>query len=239
MTQNSGLTRHNALTSALILSATMLAGGNSAVAQDADYKFDIGVGLGMSGYLGDVNYSNMFRHPGFAGQLSFRYIADTRWTIRGVFTGASISGNTADTSMQLPGGESYSFTSQVYDLGTRAEFNFFGYGIGETYKRLRRWSPYLALGLGATVCAPGGGGVFVAMSVPMAAGVKFKMKPRWNLAAEFCMTWLLGDKADGKHLTDLYGIKSTFLKNNDWHSNITVSISYEFGERCATCHYVD
>ncbi len=229
----------HSLTVAVTLLAALMAGSGRAHAQEEEYKFDLGIGLGMSGYLGDVNYSNMFRRPGFAGQISFRYLADSRWAIRGVLTTASISGNTADTSMQLPDGQHYSFTSQIYDLGARAEFNFFGYGIGETYKRLRRWSPYLALGLGATLSAPGGGNAFAAMSVPMAFGVKFKLRPRWNLATEFCMTWLLGDKADGRDLSDLYGIKSTFLKNNDWHSNLMVSISYEFGKRCVTCHYVD
>lgn len=217
----------------------VVSAGVAAHAQEEEYKFDIGAGVGMSGYLGDVNHSNLFRRPGFVGQLSFRYLIDTRWAIRGLFTTSTIKGNTADTKMVLPDGMHYSFSSQLYDLGARAEFNFFGYGIGETYKRLRRWSPYLSLGLGATVASPGGGGVFACMSVPMAFGVKFKVMPRLNLAAEFCMTYLVGDRADGRNLTDLYQIKSTFLKNNDWNSNLTISISYEFGKRCVTCHYVD
>ena len=44
---------------------------------------------------------------------------------------------------------------------------------------------------------------------------------------------------DGKDLSDLATIKSSFLKNNDWYSRFTVGISYEFGKRCETCHYVD
>ena len=34
-------------------------------------------------------------------------------------------------------------------------------------------------------------------------------------------------------------IKSSFLKNNDWYSRLSVGITYEFGRRCETCHYVD
>lgn len=222
---------------ALLLMLAASAAGFRAMAQEEEYKFDLGVGVGMSGYLGDVNHSNMFRRPGFAAQLGFRYLPDVRWAIRGVFTTAGIRGNTADTKMVLPDGAQYSFTSQVYDLACRAEFNFFPYGIGETYKRLRRWSPYLAVGVGATLATPGGGSPFVAMSVPMAFGFKFKLKPRLNLSAEFSMTYLLGDRAD--NLSDLYHIKSTFLHNNDWHSNLLLSISYEFGKRCVTCHYKD
>ena len=52
-------------------------------AQDVEsYKFDIGASAGMSGYLGDANQSNMFRHPGVAAALTGRYLADERWAAR-------------------------------------------------------------------------------------------------------------------------------------------------------------
>lgn len=206
-------------------------------AQDETYKFDFGGGIGMSGYLGDANESALFKHPGFGAQLSMRYLFDTRWAVRGVLTTASLSGNTADFDNVLPDGAQYSFNSQIYDLGVRGEFNFFAYGIGETYKRLKRWSPYLALGLGVTVASCEG--TSVAMSLPMAFGVKYKLRPRLNLMAEFSMTKVFGDKVDGKELNDLYTIQSSFLKNTDWYSTLMITISYEFGKRCTTCHYVD
>lgn len=206
-------------------------------AQEETYKFDFGVQLGMAGYLGDVNESNMFAKPGFAGGISFRYLADTRWTIRGVFNSYSLSGDSSKFDNVFPGGESYSFKSTAYDLGARLEFNFFPYGIGETYKHLRRWSPYLAVGLGVTYSTCDGQNA-IAPNIPMAFGVKYKLKERWNLGVEFSMTKVFGDKVDGE-LSDLYEIKSSFLKNTDWYSNISVSISYEFGKRCVTCHYVD
>lgn len=210
----------------------------SAMAQEESYKFDAGVSLGMSGYLGDANESNLLKHPGLAASLSFRYLANTRFAIRGLFTTASLSGNTADFGYILPDGKHYNFKSQVYDLGARVEFNFFPYGIGETYKKLRRWSPYLALGVGATMASSNGESCFAA-NIPMALGVKFKLKPRINLGIEFAMTKVFGDKVDGKELTDLYRIESSALKNTDWYSTILFSITYEFGKRCSTCHYVD
>ncbi|MDE6317769.1 MAG: hypothetical protein K2L73_05170, partial [Muribaculaceae bacterium] len=51
------------------------------LAQEETYKFDLGVQLGMDGYLGDVNESNIFANPGFAGGISFRYLPDVRWAI--------------------------------------------------------------------------------------------------------------------------------------------------------------
>ena len=203
-----------------------------------EYKFDIGVGIGMSGYLGDANESNMFAHPGVAFNATFRYLINSRWAIRGMLTGVSLSGSTADMDNVLPEGKVYDFKSSVYDLGARAEFNFFNYGIGETYKRLTRISPYLSLGLGVAM-ASSGGDTSVAMSLPMGFGVKYKLRPRLNLGLEFSMTKVFGDKVDSSELTDLYQIKSSFLKNTDWYSSLMFTVTYEFGKRCVTCHRID
>lgn len=209
-----------------------------AQGQNAPYKFDLGVELGMSGYLGEANTSNLMAHPGFDGELSFRYIGDARWAIRGIFSTFGLSGDSADMTNVLPGGATYKFSSQVYDLSARGEFNFFAYGIGETYKRLRRWSPYLTLGVGVALASVEGH-TYVAPTLPMGLGIKYKVAQRWNLALEFTMTKAFNDHFDGPALAQLNGIKTAFYKNTDWYSRLTIGISYEFGERCETCHYVD
>lgn len=212
----------------------------AAMAQSAPYRYDVGAAIGMTGYLGEANRSSMFKHPGFDGELSFRYLPNVRWAFKGVASVLSLSGNTADISDVLPsvGPEYYDFSTTVYDLGARVEFNFFNYGIGETYKRLRRWTPYLSLGLGVSIASSGGYSP-ASLNIPMGLGVRYKLSPRVNLAAEFTMTKAFGDKIDGPVLNDLNTIKTTFYKNTDWYSRLTVGISYEFGERCETCHYVE
>ena len=207
-------------------------------AQTAPYKFDIGAELGMSGYIGEANSANIFKHPGFTGELSGRYIPNSRFAFRAVFSTLSLKGNTSEMSDVLPGNAVYEFSSQVYELSVRAEFNFFAYGMGETYKRLRRWTPYLALGIGGGICSSGGK-VYAAPTIPMAFGVKFKLRERINLFAEFSMTKSFSDHFDGPELSDLNQIKTAFYRNTDWYSRLTVGISYEFGKRCETCHYVE
>ena len=221
-----------------VLLMVLCAGTSGLEAQSAPYKFDLGVDLGMSGYIGDANRSNFMSHPGFAGELSFRYLPDTRWAIRGIASGVSLSGNTADMSDVLPDGAQYSFSSMVYSLEGRAEFNFFPYGIGETYKRLRRWSPYLTVGLGVCMSSSGGN-TSAAPMIPVGAGVRYKISERWNVGIEFTFTKTFSDHIDGKDLADLNQIKTAFYKNTDWISRLTVGVSYEFGKRCETCHYVD
>lgn len=222
----------------MCLLAGTLQSAAQATAQPETYKFDLGAGIGMSGYLGDANESSLFAHPGVAANLSFRHLLNTRFAVRALLNVASLSGSTADMENVLPGAAVYDFKSTLYDLQARGEFNFFSYGIGETYKRLSRVTPYLALGLGVSM-ASCEGKTFTAMTIPMALGVKYKVRPRLNLALEFSMTKVLGDHADGPDLSDLYLIKSSFIKNTDWYSSIQLSISYEFGERCVECHRLD
>lgn len=228
--------RHH-LPALVVLAAAALCLPVQSRAQSAPYKFDIGADLGMSGYAGDAS-SSFFSHPGFAGSLSFRYIADARWSIRTSLSTFGLSGNTADMGGQLPDGAVYDFTSQVFDLSGRAEFNFFPYGIGETYKRLRRWTPYLALGIGVAM-ASSDGNTAAAFTIPMAFGIRYKVRPRINLSLELSVAKAFSDHFDGKILADLNQIKTAFYKSTDWYSRISVGISYEFGERCETCHYVD
>lgn len=206
-------------------------------ADQTPYKFDAGAGLGISGYAGDASGS-VFSHPGFMGEVTGRYLPNTRWAFRAVFSILTLSGNTANMENVLPGGAQYEFKSQVYDLGLRAEFNFFPYGIGETYKRLKRWTPYLTVGLGGSL-ASCDGSTAGGFNIPMGAGIKFKLKERLNLNVEFTMTKVFSDHVDGPLLSDLTTIKSSFIKNNDWYSRICVGITVEFGKRCETCHYVD
>ncbi len=210
----------------------------SAIGQESPYRFDFGAALGMTGYLGDANNSSLLHSPGFTAELNSRYLLDSRWAFRAVLGVVSLKGNTADMDDVLPDMENYKFSSNVVDLGVRGEFNFLPYGIGETYKALRRISPYITLGIGASLAFSDGSSAF-APNIPVGLGVKFKVTRRMNLSAEFTMTKVFGDKVDGKNLSDLNHIKTDFYKNTDWYSRLTIGFSYEFGERCTTCHYVD
>lgn len=229
---------HRAIAFLVIVAAATSLRCVAATDDVESYKFDIGASLGMSGYLGDANESNLLKHPGFAASLQGRYLFDSRWAVRAQLGMATISGNTAEFANVLPFGEQYSFNATVADLAVKGEVNFFSYGIGETYKRLRRWTPFASVGLGASMSMTDGH-TYAAFSVPMGLGVKYKISRRLNFIAEFSMTKVFGDHLDSAELSDLYRIKSSFLKNTDWYSTITVGLTYEFGPRCSTCNRLD
>lgn len=206
-------------------------------AQEESYRFDLGAGIGIGGYMGDLNESNPFAKPGFTGDIALRYRFDTRWSLATVLGYSRLSGDSRQLASSLPGDIEYSFKSSVIDLSERVEVNFFAFGIGETYKKLRRWSPYLAVGIGLAI-ASCEGSTHAAFTVPLAVGLRYKLRERLNLGLEFSMTKAFGDHLDGD-IADLYQVKSSFLKNTDWFSRLALSVSYEFGLRCPTCHYYD
>ncbi|MDE6161440.1 MAG: porin family protein [Muribaculaceae bacterium] len=221
----------------LAVAAAIAVAARPCASQEAPYRFDIGVDLGMSGYLGEAS-SSIFAHPGFTFDAGVRYIPNARMAFRGELTMQTLSGNTADMKNVLPDMANYDFTATVCALDLRYEFNFLPYGIGETYKRLRRWTPYLTAGIGVCLSSAGGS-TAAAPTLPVGGGVKVKLSKRLNFMAEFTMTKAFCDKLDGDKLHDLNQIKTEFYKNTDWYSRLTIGLSYEFGERCATCHYVD
>lgn len=224
------------MTAAIISLCGVSVASAQAQAPEEPYKFDLGIGIGMNGYLGDINGS-LFHNPGVAASGKFRYRPDTRWAFCGQFSVATLSGDTENLDNVFPGNKQYEFTSTYYDLGARVEFNFFNYGIGETYKKLKRWTPYLGVGAGAGLSTCDGKS-YVAFSLPMAFGIKVKLKPRINAGLEFSMTKVFGDHVDGE-LADLQQIKTSFIRNTDWVAALQLTISFEFGLRCSTCNRLE
>ena len=224
---------------AIIMALLLLTGSFTSrmAAQEADYKWSIGAGLGMSGYIGEYNGNNPFSHPGLAVTATGSYEYNVRWSFACMGTISTVSGNVSSLSGAYPEWMKEKFNSMTGELSFRAEFNFFPYGIGETYKSLKRWTPYLAAGVGFIMAKPKGSSFGIAPELPLAFGVKFKVNKRFNLLAELSFTKTFTDVIDGAK--DIYGISSSWFKNTDWMSALTVGFRYEFGERCATCHYVD
>lgn len=210
-------------------------GGSLANAQE-DYRFDIGGGLGMTGYLGDANSASLFQMPGWDVEVLFRYIINPRLNLKTNFYVGGLRGDSSKMDNVFPEGQNFKFSTTFFELGELFEFHFFNYGMGETYRKLKRWTPYITAGAGVTAWSAGGTGG-AAFTIPLGVGFKYKPALRWNLGLEFLMKKTFSDKLDGPQLADPLGIKSDFMKNTDWYSTLTVTISYEFSKRCAVCHY--
>lgn len=222
----------------LLIILTLLVATVRAVpaAAQEDYRFEAGGGIGMTGYLGDANTANLFKNPGVTGELVFRYMMNPRLALKSNIFAGTMSGDTSQMSDVMPEGGHFKFSTTFFEASELFEFNFFNFGTGEEYRKLRRFTPYIAGGLGLTIWTTDGY-TGAAFTIPFGAGVKFKIKERLNIGAEFLMKKTFSDKLDGPVLDDPHAIKSSFAKNTDWYSTLTVTLTYEFSKRCAVCNY--
>lgn len=203
-----------------------------------DYRYDMGVGLGMTGYLGDANTSNLYQNPSWDANLLFRYIINPRLGLKTNFFVGGLRGNSDQMTNVYPDGKNFKFSTTFYEVSELFEFNFFEYGIGETYRKLKRFTPYITAGVGATLWTVDKK-IYGGFTIPLGIGFKYKVNKRVNLGLEFLMKKVFSDRLDGVSGEDLIAIKSSFVKNTDWYSTLTFSITYEFSKRCAVCNYKD
>jgi len=201
-----------------------------------DYRYEVGAALGITGYLGDVSTSNMYRMPRVAGGGIFRYNLNTRWAFKGNLLYVNLAGDSKNIESKFPHDAQYKFNAHVVDIGGQVEFNFFHFGEGARYKNYKRITPYMVAGLGMELSFANGKTSLGAV-LPLGAGVKFRVKDRLNIGFEFTMRKSFSDKVDG--ITDNYGYNHGFAKNTDWYSVGMFTVTYEFSKRCVKCHYIE
>ena len=215
---------------------TLLLVATASTLAAQDYRYEVGPVVGVSGFLGDVNNSNMYRHPGIVAGGIFRYNINTRMALKANAVYARVGGNSKDIKNKFPHDQEYSFKSSIIDVGAQFEFNFWHFGVGPKYKNMKRIAPYLTAGVGMAGAITGGK-FYVSPVIPLGAGVRFRVKDRLNLGFEFTMRKEFSDKFDG--LSDLYSINHGMAKNTDWYSFAMFTITYEFSKRCTKCHYLE
>jgi len=207
--------------------------------ENTEYLYEVGGMLGGAFYMGDANKSTLFNNTNPTVEALFRYNVNFRVALKANLTWARVSGTTEGLENVFPDHAQASFDKNVIDLGGQAEFNFFPYSDKYKHLNTKRISPYIAIGTGLSV-APGGGDLFFSPYVSLSTGVKYKLKNRINIGAEWSVRKLFSDRLDvtrGNELLDNpYGIESGLLKNKDWYSMLTIGISYDFGLRNCNCN---
>jgi hypothetical protein len=191
-------------------------------------------------YMGDVNKDRPFKalNPAFGGV--FRYNANLRWAMKANLMWGQVSGTTAGLDNVFPDNAQASFSRNLFELGGQMEFNFLPYSDKFAYLNAKRFTPYVLLGLGATL-APGSGRTFVGLNLPIGLGVKYKIKNRLNLGCELSVRKLFGDDFDvtddsNALLDKPYQISGSPLKNNDWYAFMLLSLTWDFGLKCSPCN---
>lgn len=206
---------------------------------ELEYKWDLGGSLGLCYYLGDAN-STPLRGSSVMAAINARRNFNPRMALKTSLSFGRYSGKTKGMYIpKEPGStersEDILFNGNVVDLGTQFELNFWGYGIGPSYKKLSRITPYLLLGFGLTMGFTSDGNCF-GVNFPVGAGIKYKVRRRLNLAFEWSVHFSTVDKLDGVRLSDPYFIKSSGIKNNDAYSFFMLSLSYDISPKLRKCN---
>lgn len=208
------------------------------VTAEEDYRYEIGGDVALTGYTGDASGSWIFASPGVGGALGFAWLPTPRWAFRTNLQVNSVRGNTSKLLETHPGLENFRFSTAMWQIGETAEFNFFAFGSGPAYRKMKRLTPFLTAGLGMALWEAGGK-TQAAPALPLGVGLKFKATRRLNLSVLFSMTKVFSDRLDHPALDDPTGIKSSFIKNTDWCPRLALGLAWEFSKRCETCNYKD
>jgi hypothetical protein len=203
----------------------------SVRAQELEYKMELGGMAGASFYMGDANYSSLYKNTGLGGGLMGRYNFNPRHSLKFNLLCGKISGDAALQNNKFPDMQArkWDFSENVVDLGCQYELGFWGYGTGKGYKGTKRLVPYIQMGLGFTYCAEQ-----LTMNIPIGFGLRYKLKERLNVGLDWTMRFSMSDKLDG--ISDPYSIPGGFTKNKDSYSFTMLYISYDLFPKYRKCN---
>ncbi|MCK9611397.1 MAG: DUF6089 family protein [Bacteroidales bacterium] len=110
------------------------------IAQDF-YRSELGVFIGTSYYLGDLNPSKHFLQSKLAYGIVYRYNITPRWALKvNAFLG-KLEGD--DAVSKANEDRNLRFRSHIFDFSTQIEFNFLPYITGDKQRLI---SPYIFVG---------------------------------------------------------------------------------------------
>ena len=211
--------------------------GLSAYAQGQPYLCEIGLQGGCGYYVGDAA-QHIFMHPREAYGAHFRYKFTKRWAIQAKVSGQRITGydytmdgRKLDTKWQ----------NQLINVDVMAEFNFFRFGEANRYdKRIKPYTPYIFLGIGAGVYGANGENKPIfnhAMAyIPLGIGFKWKFHDCVGLNIAWQHNIYMADNLESREsLDNKYQMNGWNWMNCDLTGMLTAGIVFEFGRAKAPC----
>lgn len=204
-------------------------------AQDEpEYRMEIGTGAGLMNYIGDYN-GKLLKGMQPMGGLVAKYKLNPRMAWAATLSHGGLKGEQANAETWYPESRALpaDFSTKLTDFSVKFEYNFWPFGTGREYHGAQPLTPFVSMGAGLAFAS--GSSSTTAFQLPLGFGVKYKVADRLNLSAEWLMHISGSDKLDG--VRDPYGIKSSDLfKNTDCYTTLMLSLTYEFMEKCKTCH---
>lgn len=212
-------------------------------------KMELGLFLGGSYYMGDLNPSQQFKmmRPAFGGVG--RYAFSDRLAAKGSIIVANLAGEypvSGDKYVRWENADGYEFDRIIVDVALMGEFNFMSYD--HIFHKHTRFAPYITMGVG-TICykrygeKEGGKQTFI-LSLPFGLGAKYKVNKWLRLGFEWTWRKTFVDDLDVVEINhakidpnDPYQIgEHRKTHNNDWTSMCGVTVTMSMWPRKLECN---
>jgi hypothetical protein len=196
-------------------------------------KSDLGISIGTSYYLGDINPSTLFYSPKFNAGIVYRYNLNPRYVLKCEFNYISLSGYDADFSDPYQVFRNRSFSSELYDISPQFEFNFLPLKFNE---RKIAFSPFVSTGMAVALILTSQNRKTVEFTYPFALGLRVAIGKKWSTGVQWCFRKTFNDlNIDGFENESLPQSMRSSLFNNDWYYYTSVFLTYkifDFGIPC-------
>lgn len=214
-----------------MLAVWLLAGVGcmEAQAQQKNANWDVGFGLGLSGFTGDLNFAPLPQTISGHAQGLIRYNLSPMYALRAGLQVGGLNAIYYPGRYYLPGGPTGNkryFHTPMLAVDAGVDIHFLPFVINSlTGGKVNpnAMTPYVTVGLGGMVVFNNGGGFYI----PMGGGVKFALFDRFTLAGELRFLKGFFDTAD-RYKNWPKSTKGHHLHNQDWVSMLTVSLTYRF-----------
>ncbi|MCF2445270.1 porin family protein [Dyadobacter sp. CY345] len=193
-------------------------------------KIEVGGGLGVFNYKGDISPSFKFRFFKPGGSLFFRYNPNQALSLRAEVAAGLIGADDKYSEDPVHLARNRSFRTRITEASAVAEYNFLDY---QEKRFAVNWTPYVFGGLGISNFKPD---VVTAdykttsLVIPYGVGIKYQIKRPWNIGLEYGTRKTFSDYYD-----DLGGNPITTIPTDqgdpsrkDTYYYIRLSISYTF-----------
>ena len=193
---------------------------------------EVGVTIGTSQYMGDLNRSNLFYQPSMSGGINFTYNMNTRMGIRTQISYLSLKGNgTLKYITNYDSANIFNFKSNYIHYKVSYFINFLDYNF-----KLKKdnFTPYFITGLGISRLLSSNSNADSHYTINFGPGVKLLIKNRLTVGMEYTFVRASKDVVDGEnivnfgdYLNDDKEFKSK-LNNVDWYSYLSLVITFKF-----------
>lgn len=199
-------------------------------AQVTEYILEVGAQGGLGYYVGDVT-DHIFNNVQAAYGLQFRYKITPRWALQAKVQRQRLKMPDAHYTEDLIL-EPYIYNT-LWSADVVVEFNFFRFGAKQYDERIRQITPYIFLGFGGSEGEGWKGGGFY---IPVGIGMKWKFAKHWTMTLAWQQQiYFTDDLENKKRMDNPKGLNGSNILNNDFTSNLTLGIVFEFAQAKKPC----